>query len=129
TAAIGHQPDASARAALLMLGISVAAAVMRVLSRVTIFTGGRNVEYEIRAILLARLHKLGPAFFRRMPTGEIMSRATNDLTQVRLLLGFGVLNVVSSLFAFSSALYVMLHLSWRLTLAALAVMPLLMLVT
>jgi ATP-binding cassette subfamily B protein len=58
-----------------------------------------------------------------------MSRATNDLTQVRLLLGFGLLNVVSSIFAFSSALYVMLHLSLKLTLAALITMPVLMLVT
>jgi ATP-binding cassette, subfamily B, multidrug efflux pump len=128
-AAVGLSPEAASHAALLMLGVSVGAAVMRVLSRVTIFTGGRNVEYELRAILLARLHKLGPAFFRKMPTGEIMSRATNDLTQVRLLLGFGLLNVVSSIFAFTSALYVMLHLSVKLTLAALLTMPALMLVT
>ena len=121
--------DDAKQAALVMLGVSIGAAVMRVLSRVTIFTGGRNVEYELRAVLLSRLHKLGPAFFRRMPTGEIMSRATNDLSQVRLLLGFGILNVVSSIFAFSSALYVMFHLSGKLTLAALGVMPALMLVT
>ncbi|WP_437734286.1 ABC transporter ATP-binding protein [Sorangium sp. So ce1335] len=128
-AAVRLQSTAASRAALIMLGVSVAAAVMRVFSRVTIFTAGRNVEYELRAVLLARLHKLGPAFFRKMPTGEIMSRATNDLTQVRLLLGFGLLNVVGSIFAFASALYVMLSISKRLTLAALVTMPALMLVT
>ncbi|XXY44700.1 ABC transporter ATP-binding protein [Sorangium sp. So ce269] len=128
-AAVNLQSTEASRAALIMLGVSVGAAVMRVFSRVTIFTAGRNVEYELRAVLLARLHKLGPAFFRKMPTGEIMSRATNDLTQVRLLLGFGLLNVVGSLFAFASALYVMLHISKRLTLAALVTMPALMLVT
>ncbi|WP_437590104.1 ABC transporter ATP-binding protein [Sorangium sp. So ce1000] len=128
-AAVKLQSDEAARAALIMLAVSVGAAIMRVFSRVTIFTAGRNVEYELRAILLARLHKLGPAFFRKMPTGDIMSRATNDLTQVRLLLGFGLLNVVGSIFAFTSALYVMLHISKRLTLAALLTMPALMLVT
>ena len=128
-AAARKLPEIAAEAALLMLAVSVGAAVARVLSRVTMFTGGRNVEYELRAALLHRLHKLGPAFFRKMPTGEIMSRATNDLTQVRLLLGFGILNVVSSLFAFASALYVMLHISTKLTLAALVTMPVLMLVT
>lgn len=128
-AAVKLQSDEASRAALIMLAVSVGAAVMRVFSRVTIFTAGRNVEYELRAILLARLHKLGPAFFRKMPTGEIMSRATNDLTQVRLLLGFGLLNVVGSIFAFASALYVMIHISKRLTLAALLTMPALMLVT
>ncbi len=119
----------AAHAALVLLGVIVAAAVMRVLSRVTVFTGGRNVEYELRAVLLARLHKLGPSFFRRMPTGEIMSRATNDLAQVRLLLGFGVLNVVNSVCALSSALYVMVTLSVQLTLAVLVILPLLVVVT
>ncbi len=58
-----------------------------------------------------------------------MSRATNDLTQVRLLLGFGLLNIVSSVLALASALYVMLSTSVRLTLAALAMTPILMVVT
>jgi ATP-binding cassette subfamily B protein len=125
----GSATSEGAHAALLMLAVSVAAAVMRVLSRITMFTGGRNVEYELRAVLLSRLHKLGPAFFRKMPTGDIMSRATNDLTQVRLLLGFGILNVVGSLFALASALYVMIHLSGKLTLASLVTIPVLVLLT
>jgi ATP-binding cassette subfamily B multidrug efflux pump len=122
-------PSAGARAALLLLLVAVSAATMRVLSRITIFTGGRNVEYELRAVLLDRLHKLGPAFFRRMPTGEIMSRATNDLGQVRLLLGFGVLNVIGSSCALVSALSVMVRFSGRLTLASLTILPVLALVT
>ena len=120
---------AAAHAAALMLAVSVGAAVVRVLSRVSVFTAGRNVEYELRASLLGRLHRLGPSFFRRMPTGEIMSRATNDLAQVRLLLGFGILNVIGSVFALASALYVMVRLSGKLTLAAVATFPVLMLVT
>lgn len=121
--------EAAELAALLMLGTAVGAALMRVLSRVTIFTGGRNVEYELRAVLLARLHKLGPSFFRRMPTGEIMSRATNDLAQVRLLLGFGVLNVTSAVFSIGSAVWVMIHMSLKLTLASVVLLPVLMFVT
>jgi ATP-binding cassette subfamily B multidrug efflux pump len=121
--------EAAELAALFMLVTAVGAALMRVLSRVTIFTGGRNVEYELRAVLLARLHKLGPSFFRRMPTGEIMSRATNDLAQVRLLLGFGVLNVTSAVFSISSAVWVMVHMSLKLTLASLVLLPVLMFVT
>jgi ATP-binding cassette, subfamily B, multidrug efflux pump len=129
TAVLSGEASTGTRAALILLAVSVGAAVMRVLSRVTIFTGGRNVEYELRAVLLSRLHKLGPAFFRRMPTGEIMSRATNDLGQVRLLLGFGVLNIVGSLCALASALTVMLRFSGRLTLASLTTLPVLALVT
>jgi ATP-binding cassette, subfamily B, multidrug efflux pump len=128
-AVLSRETAAGTRAALALLGVSVGAAIVRVLSRITIFTGGRNVEYELRAVLLAHIHKLGPSFFRRMPTGEIMSRATNDLGQVRLLLGFGVLNVIGSSAALVSALSVMIRLSGKLTLASLATLPVLALVT
>ncbi len=124
-----RRAEAAATAALLILVVSIAAMLTRLLSRITMFSGGRNVEYELRSAMLSHLHRLGPTFFSRFPTGDIMSRATNDLQQVRLLLGFGVLNVVGSVFAFMSALYVMLALSWRLTLASLATIPLLVLVT
>ncbi|MCB9590609.1 MAG: ABC transporter ATP-binding protein [Polyangiaceae bacterium] len=112
-----------------LIVVAVLAFVIRVLSRVAIFNAGRIGEYELRRGLLNRLQSLGPSFYSRMSTGEIMSRATNDLAQVRLLLGFGVLNAINTLFALVSALSVMLPLSPRLTLAAMAPLPILMLVT
>jgi ATP-binding cassette subfamily B multidrug efflux pump len=128
--AVGAARPLDARhAAVAMIAVSVVAAFARVSSRIVVFSAGRNVEYELRAVLLSRLHRLGPSFFRSTPTGDIMSRATNDLTQVRLLLGFGVLNVLSSVFALVSALYVMVRISWSLTLASLATIPLLWVVT
>jgi ATP-binding cassette subfamily B protein len=102
---------------------------VRVLSRILVFNGGRDVEYELRRVLLDRLHQLGPAFYRKMSSGEIMSRATNDLTQVRMLLGFSVLNSVNTVFALASSLAFTLWVSWKLTLASLATLPLLVLVT
>jgi ATP-binding cassette subfamily B protein len=63
-----------------------------------------------------------------MSTGDIMSRATNDLGQVRMLFGFGVLNAINTVFAFASALAVTLHISGKLTLAALSTLPLLFVV-
>ncbi len=124
-----HASAAAASGAVWILVVSVVAMLARLLSRATMFTGGRNVEYDLRNALLRHLHTLGPSFFSRVPTGDIMSRATNDLQQVRLLLGFGILNIVSSVFAFASALYVMISISGKLTLAALSIFPLLALIT
>jgi len=121
--------SAAAKSAIWILLVSVAAMATRLVSRITVFAAGRNVEYELRAALLRHLHRLGPSFFSRVPTGEIMSRATNDLQQVRLLLGFGVLNVFGSLFALASALWVMIAISGRLTIASLVTFPLLAIVT
>lgn len=109
--------------------IAVVAFGIRIASRVAVFNAGRQAEYEIRNGLLARLQTLGPSFYQTMPPGEIMSRATNDLTQVRLLLGFAVLNAVNTTFGLISAFAVTWSISPTLTLAALAPMPLLVLIT
>jgi len=117
------------RTATFMLGLAVFAFFARIASRYYVFNAGRDVEYELRRDLLAKLHELGSAFYRKMSAGEIMSRATNDLGQVRLLFGFGVLNVVNVIFAFASALQVMLAISVRLTGAALVMVPIVVVTT
>lgn len=126
--AVNHVPGNVTTLGLLLVGIAIVSFFVRVVSRVAIFNGGRNAEYELRRALLHHLHKLGPSFYSRMPTGDIMSRVTNDLAQVRLLLGFGVLNFFSTMFALVSSLAVTLQRSVKLTLASLAMLPFLMLV-
>jgi ATP-binding cassette subfamily B protein len=125
----GGDPSRVTRPALLMFALAVLGFMMRVGSRWFIFNAGRDAEYELRAQLLHRLHRLGTAFYRTMSAGEIMSRSGNDLTQVRLLLGFGVLNAVNVVFAFASALQVMVNVSVRLTLASFVMLPLLVATT
>lgn len=114
---------------LLLIAVSVAALFVRVLSRVVVFNAGRIGEYELRSALLERLQRLGTAFYQKMPAGEIMSRATNDLAQVRLLLGFGILNAINTLFGLVSAFAVMIVIHPGLTWAALAPLPFLFWVT
>lgn len=111
-------------AALTVMAIAAGLWIFRTRSRIQIFNVGRDVEYDLRNELIANVHRLGPTFFRKMATGEVMSRATNDLGQVRLLVGFGVLRVVDSVFAFGGAIALMLALSPELTLYAMAPFPL-----
>ena len=113
----------------MLVVAALAAFVVRVLSRVSIFNAGRIAEYELRKEILERLLKLGPSFYRKMSTGEIMSRVTNDLVQVRLLLGFGVLNIINTGFALISALAVTIPISPKLTLASLLTLPFVLLIT
>ena len=112
---------------LTMLGLAIFSFFARVSSRWFLFNAGRDVEYEVRSALLVKLHGLGTAFYRKMSAGEIMSRSTNDLQQVRLFFGFGVLNMANVAFAFASALQVMLKISPKLSLACLSIFPLLIL--
>jgi ATP-binding cassette subfamily B multidrug efflux pump len=124
----GHSAQAIALGEMLVVA-ALAAFVVRVLSRVSIFNAGRIAEYELRKEILERLLKLGPSFYRKMSTGEIMSRVTNDLVQVRLLLGFGVLNIINTGFALVSALAVTIPISPKLTLASLLTLPFVLLIT
>lgn len=120
----GPRPASAWRPAATMLVLGMGAFVARVASRWYMFNAGRDAEYELRSELLRKLHQLGAAFYRKMPAGEIMSRSTSDLQQVRMLLGFGVLNLVNVGFAFASALQIMLGVSPRLTLACIVNLPL-----
>jgi ATP-binding cassette subfamily B protein len=123
-ALFGPAPAAAWKPAAQILGLAVVAFLARVASRWFVFNAGRDAEYELRFELLRKLHQLGAAFYRKMPAGEIMSRSTSDLQQVRMLLGFGILNIVNVCFVFPSALAVMLGVSVKLTLACLCNLPL-----
>ncbi len=118
----------AARWALWMAGVAVLMGIVRTVSRVVIFNAGRKVEFDIRNGLFEHLSRLPPSHFQRMSVGDVMSRAVNDLGQVRLVLGPGILNVVNSAVAYTVGLGLMFSIDPWLTLAALAPYPLLLLV-
>ena len=114
------------RDAIAIIVFAVLQAVIRTWSRIFIFDGARNIEYSLRRDLLAHLTRLDPTFYRRHPTGDVMSRLTNDLTAVRALYGPGLLNVFNTALVYATALALLLQLSPRLTLLALIPYPLLL---
>jgi ATP-binding cassette subfamily B protein len=115
------------RDAILIIVFAVLQAAIRTYSRIFIFDAGRNVEYRLRRDLFGRLTRLDPGFYRRQPTGDIMSRLTNDLSAVRMLFGPGLLNLLNTALVYATGLALLLQLSPRLTLLALIPYPLLML--
>src|SRR6266849_5534190 len=83
----------------------------------------RDIEYDLRNDLLARLLKMEPEFFVRNRTGELMSRATNDLNSVRMVLGPGIMYSATTLVTMIFAIVVMVALSPSLTLWVLLPAP------
>lgn len=81
---------------IALLVVALLAAGARITSRLLIFYAGREVEYDVRNDLFHDLSRQQPSFFYGMPSGQVMSRAINDLTQVRLLLGPGILNLTNT---------------------------------
>ncbi len=98
--------------------------VIRVFSRTTLLHVARRIEYQIRDDLYARLIELDLPFFSSGRTGDLMSRFANDLTNVRMLIGFGVLNIINTSVLYLAGLSLMLRISPHLTLAAILPFPL-----
>jgi ATP-binding cassette subfamily B protein len=83
----------------------------------------RDIEFDIRNDLLKRLLLLEPEFYVRNRTGELMSRSTNDLNAVRMVLGPGIMYSATTIVTMIFAIAVMLALSPSLTLWVLLPAP------
>ena len=83
----------------------------------------RDIEFDIRSDLFNRLLLMEPEFYVRNRTGELMSRATNDLNNVRMVLGPGIMYTGQTLATMILALVVLAKLSGSLTLWILLPVP------
>ncbi|MEO1334923.1 MAG: ABC transporter transmembrane domain-containing protein, partial [Myxococcota bacterium] len=123
---VAQSHDVVWNAAIGIMMLAVAGAVVRILSRVLIFNSGRRVEYDIRSDVFGHLQALAPSFYQQMPPGQVMSRMVADLSQIRLLLGPGLLNLTNTALVYLVAIPLLLLMDWQLTLMALLPLPVLL---
>jgi ABC-type multidrug transport system fused ATPase/permease subunit len=83
------------------------------------------VEYDLRNTMYAHLQRLSYRYFDRHQTGQLMSRATVDLQQVRFFLGYGLIFFSQHVITVVIVLAALSLLDWQLTLIALAITPIL----
>lgn len=103
--------------------LAVGQAIFRILSRLALLGASRKMEYKLRVELFSHLISLPPSFFQSMTTGDIMSRATNDLTAVKMLFGFGVLTVANTTIIYLFSMVMMVAIDPVLTLQTLIIYP------
>jgi ATP-binding cassette subfamily B multidrug efflux pump len=115
--------DAVPTEALWMAAFALGTAITRIWSRIWIFNAGRAAEYDLRSDLFRHLLTLDAGFYRKNPTGDVMSRLTNDVQTVRAMWGAGVLQLLNTAFAFTSVLITMLLIDPILTLWAILPYP------
>lgn len=111
---------------VLVLVLATVMWFIRMASRILLFGVGRQVEFDLKQRIFDHLLTLEPAYFARNTAGEIISRATSDVDNIRRLLGFAVLSLANTAFAYALTVPVMLSINVRLTLVALAVYPLML---
>ena len=120
---LGETTDYLRLIALALVLVAAASAVFRTLSRKHLFFAARDVEMDLRSDYYRHLTSLDGGYFETTPSGELMSRATNDLPQVRLYLGPGLLNAVNTTVAYVTTIPLMLMISPKLTFVILMVYP------
>jgi ATP-binding cassette, subfamily B, multidrug efflux pump len=112
----------------LIAGAAILQGIVRVFSRTTMLNAGRKIEYLLREDLYGKLLTLDRAYFSSWRTGDILSRLANDLTNVRMLLGFGVLSLINTVVVYTAAVFLMTRISPFLTLCAIAPFPVMVLI-
>jgi ATP-binding cassette subfamily B protein len=109
--------------ALTVVWLALLQGLTRTASRLVLLGAGQRVEAEVRHDLFAALLRLEPAFYQARRTGDLMSRATNDLQSVSMLVGFGLLSLVNTAIVYAGTLIARLRIDLWLTVVALAPYP------
>lgn len=112
---------------LILLGLASVMWCIRMASRIWLFGTGRQVEFDLKQQIFEHLLKMEPAYFARNSAGDLISRSTSDVDNIRRLVGFAVLSFVNTIFAYALTLPVMLAIHPGLSLGAISVYPLILL--
>jgi ATP-binding cassette subfamily B protein len=100
---------------LILVGVMLVKGFFSFWTRWILIGVSREIEYDLRNDLLARLVELEPEFYVRNRTGDLMSRATNDLNAVRMVLGPGIMYSATTIATMVLAIFFMVKLSPSLT--------------
>ena len=116
------------RYGLLIVALGLVQAVLSFFGRYIQADISRRIEYELRGNLFKHFEKLELDYFQHNKVGDLVARATNDLTAVRSLLGPGISNLMNTVVAFTVTVAFMLTIDLQLTLYAASILPLITIV-
>src|ERR1700730_17777171 len=108
---------------LILIGVMLVKGFLSFWTRWILIGISREIEFDLRNDLMARLVRLEPEFYVRNRTGDLMSRTTNDLNAVRMVLGPGIMYSATTFATMVLAIFFMLKLSPMLTLWVLIPVP------
>ena len=110
---------------LIVIGLSLASGVFSFLMRQTVVVASRHIEFDLRNSLYSHLQTLSQGFYNHTSTGDVITRSTSDIEQVRRYIGPAIMYITRASVIMVTAITVMLFISPTLTVYALLPMPLL----
>ena len=109
-------------AVFAVLGLGLLEATMVLLRRWLVLTPGTHVEAGLRKTLYAKLQDLPVAFHDKWPSGQLLSRASGDLSMIRRWLSFGLVLLVANVLTIVIGFVVLFSYNWILALVFLVIM-------
>ena len=113
---------------LWLMFLATCMGLIRLFSRQIVFGIGRKVEVNLRQKLFDHLLIQDPDWIQKKGSGDIISRATSDVENIRRLLGFTVLSLCNIVLAYSLTIPSMLSINTTLTISALMIFPIILLI-
>jgi ATP-binding cassette subfamily B protein len=113
-----REPERLIFYAALILGVAVVEGFFRFWMRRILIGVSRKAEYDLRNDFLERVQKMSLTALGARSTGDVMSRATNDLAAVRAVLGPGIMYSMNTVTTFVVGSILLFHLNWKLTILA-----------
>ncbi|MFA7402694.1 MAG: ABC transporter ATP-binding protein [Pelobacteraceae bacterium] len=114
--------------ALIIALLAVLHCITRIFSRTLILNAARIIEFHIRNDMFQCLTRLDLSYFSGSRSGDILSRFSNDLTNVRMLTGFGAMSAINTLLVYSAAVTMMVRIHPGLTFWAIFPFPIMVLI-
>jgi ATP-binding cassette subfamily B protein len=107
----------------VLIGLSLIKAFFQFWTRWILIGISRDAEYDLRNDLYRHLLRLSPRYYTDHPTGDLMSKLTNDLNAVRNMIGPGIMYSATTVVVGVMSVGLMIRLDWKLTLMALLPLP------
>jgi ATP-binding cassette subfamily B protein len=123
-ALIGRNLDALRRIVLWFAALGVFSFVLNVVSGLRYTRVSAEILFDMRLSLYEHLQRLSPRFYARTRLGDIVSRLNNDIGEIQRVAAEAALAWVGNVLFLAGSLVMMVWLDWRLSIVALAPMPL-----
>ncbi|MDP2318500.1 MAG: ABC transporter ATP-binding protein [Acidobacteriota bacterium] len=122
-ALIGRDPDALRRIVLMFAALGVVGFGLNVVSGLRYTRVSAEILFDMRLSMYAHLQRLSPRFYARTRLGDIVSRLNNDISEIQRVAAEAALAWVGNVLFLAGSLVMMIWLDWRLSLIALAPLP------
>jgi ATP-binding cassette subfamily B multidrug efflux pump len=106
-----------------LVGLALARAVFTFLQGYLAERASQGVAYDLRDALFERIERLSFSYYDRVQTGQLVTRLTSDVEQIRTFAGSGVVQLANAVVMLLGTTVLLLYLDWQLALVALAVVP------